>query len=125
MEALIYSNLFKVKINKRNDKISKPTLKEMQDNPRHHLLVFISTNQRGFRYFSNSQYFFRLHFTSGIENDAICCVQWVHFVEEVKHDNCSISTITGKEWDDLHPYNRLSLFIQFHDIEPIKWALFF
>ena len=99
MEALIYSNLFKVKINKRNDKISKPTLKEMQDNPRHHL-PFFSTTQRGVRYFGNPQYFFRLDFTSGIENVAICCVQWIHFVEEVKHDNCSISTITGKKSDD-------------------------
>ena len=100
MKALIYSNLFKVKINRSNDKILKPTLKEVQDNPRNHLLTFISTKQRGVRYFVIPRYFFRLDFISGIENVAISCVEWIHFVEEV--------TITGEEWDNWHPYNRLS-----------------
>ena len=127
LEALIYSNLFKVKYSKkarRDNRIKQPTLAEMQLNPRKHVNPFISTMQRGKRFFGVPKYFFRLTFTSAIIGVPMCCVQWVHFVEEEEKQthNCSIGTIDLNQWETWNPFPRLPAFIAFSDIQPSRWG---
>jgi hypothetical protein len=86
------------------------------------LIVFIFI---GTKYFGVVKYFFRLHYTSAVQNIPICAVQWLNF--EVVKDaiNCCIGRIPQLWWNriDSHPALKNKSFVAFSDLQPSRYAL--